>query len=99
MPNRQLRDPTGLVGRNILFAPDIALRSDMASPFAQDSAAKTLVIDYELLMKLPASSGYTATPSKSGRLHNRPRIRRRIRRMLRLYRPSSQATWRPSRKR
>ena len=65
MPNRHLRDPTGLVGRDILFAPDIALRSDMASPFAQDSAAKTLVIDYELLMKLPASSGYTATPSKS----------------------------------
>ncbi len=63
MPNRHLRDPTGLVGRDILFAPDIALRSDMASPFAQDSAAKTLVIDYELLMTLPASSAYTAAPS------------------------------------
>lgn len=65
MANRRLPDPTGLVGRDILFAPDTALRSDMAPPFAQDSAAKTLVIDYELLMKLPASAGYTATPSRS----------------------------------
>ena len=65
MPNRRLPDRTGLVGRDILFAPDIALRSGMAPPFAQDSAAKTLVIDYDLLIKLPASSGYTPAPSKS----------------------------------
>jgi hypothetical protein len=57
MPNRHLADQTGLIRRDILFTPDVALRSDLSPPkFSSDGFAKTLVIDLQRLAQAPAST-------------------------------------------
>ena len=63
MPNRRLSDKTGLVGRDVLFTPEIAWRSDLAPPkFSGDGFATTLVIDLQRLAQAPAAAGKVATP-------------------------------------
>lgn len=65
MPNRRLPDQTGLVRRDILFTPDVALRSDLGLPkFSSDGFAKTLVIDLQRLVQVPASMD-AAPPTKA----------------------------------
>ncbi|HET6675805.1 MAG TPA: hypothetical protein VFG71_10715 [Nitrospiraceae bacterium] len=65
MPNRRLPDQTGLVRRDVLFTPDVALRSDLAPPkFSSDGFAKTLVIDLQRLAQAPASTD-AALPTKA----------------------------------
>jgi hypothetical protein len=56
MPNRRLPDPTGLGSRKVLFLPEAARRPDNFSPTAGDADLTTLVVDYELLSKLPPST-------------------------------------------
>jgi hypothetical protein len=57
MPNRRLPDPTGLGERKVVFLPGAARRPDNYSPRpAGDQELTTLVIDYQLLAKLPASA-------------------------------------------
>lgn len=57
MPNRQIPDRTGLDRLQVLFTPEAAKRPDSfkQSSFFGDSDATTLVIDYQLLAKLPAA--------------------------------------------
>lgn len=57
MPNRQIPDRTGLDRLQVLFTPEAAKRPDSfkQSGFFGDSDATTLVIDYQLLAKLPAA--------------------------------------------
>ncbi len=65
MPNRRLPDQTGLVRRDVLFTPDVALRSDLGAPkFSSDGFAKTLVIDLQRLAQAPASMD-AALPTKA----------------------------------
>lgn len=66
MPNRQVPDRTGLDRLQVLFTPEAAKRPDSfkQSGFFGDSDATTLVIDYQLLAKLPAASpAQPAAPS------------------------------------
>ena len=63
MPNRRLPDATGLVNRDIIFAPEAALRSDLPPPRFTGNPDMTLVIDYDLLARLPHSSGVTTAPA------------------------------------
>lgn len=57
MPNRRLPDTTGLDQREVSFFPEVARRPDALrqSRFFGGPHATTLVIDYELLAKLPES--------------------------------------------
>lgn len=55
MPNRRLPDPTGLGTRKVLFLPEAARRPDNFAPTG-DPEFTTLVVDYQLLSKLPAST-------------------------------------------
>ncbi len=56
MPNRRVPDAHSLLNRQVLFMPEEALRSDQFAPtFAEDSA-NVLIIDYDLLARLPAAS-------------------------------------------
>ncbi|WP_447598835.1 hypothetical protein [Nitrospira sp. Nam80] len=73
MPNRHLPDQTGLIRRDILFSPDVALRSDLSPPtFSNDDFGKTLIIDLQRLAQAPVSQPAapvdaaipTAAPSK-----------------------------------
>jgi hypothetical protein len=73
MPNRYLPEQTGLGRRDILFTPDVALRSDLPPPrFSLDNYAQTLVIDLQRLAQAPVSQPAapvdaaipTAAPSK-----------------------------------
>jgi hypothetical protein len=56
MPNRRLPEPSGLLNRQVLFVPAEALRSDQFAPAFSEDPANVLIIDYDLLAKLPASS-------------------------------------------
>jgi hypothetical protein len=55
-PNRYYPDPTGLNRRDVTFVPEAARRPDTyrQSSLLADPDLTTLVIDYELLAKLPA---------------------------------------------
>ncbi|HEU4684513.1 MAG TPA: hypothetical protein VFS39_08450 [Nitrospira sp.] len=64
MPNRHLPDPTGLINHTVLFAPELAKRSD--SYRDSQSTDSTLVIDYELLANLPVSDGAPTAAPLSG---------------------------------
>jgi hypothetical protein len=55
MANRRLPDNTGLINHTVLFVPEAAKRPE--SYLDARSTDKTLVIDYELLAALPASTG------------------------------------------
>lgn len=57
MPNRRLPDTTGLGQREVSFLPEVARRPDAPrqSGLFGEPHATTLVIDYELLAKLPES--------------------------------------------
>ncbi|MGH7206468.1 MAG: hypothetical protein ACREI2_09705 [Nitrospiraceae bacterium] len=57
MANRQLPDPTGLDRYQVLFVPEMALRPDSykQSWLLGEPTLTTLIIDYELLAKLPAT--------------------------------------------
>lgn len=59
MANRRLPDTTGLVNHTVLFMPESAKRPDSYRNARSTDA--TLVIDYELLASLPASSGAAAS--------------------------------------
>nr|MBI3614396.1 hypothetical protein [Nitrospirota bacterium] len=65
MPNRQIPDRTGLDRLQVLFTPEAAKRPDSfkQSSFFGDSDATTLVIDYQLLAKLPAAQIAKPVPS------------------------------------
>lgn len=67
-PNRQLRDPTGLSRREVLFLPEEALRPDTSrrTGLFGGSALKPFIIDYELLAGLPAAQSAPA-PSPGDR--------------------------------
>ncbi|WHZ22519.1 MAG: hypothetical protein OJF47_001631 [Nitrospira sp.] len=57
MPNRRLPDPTGLRNHTVRFVPESVLRPDIYTPaFATEEGFTTLVIDYDVLAKLPASA-------------------------------------------
>lgn len=57
MPNRRLPDPTGLRNHTVRFVPESVLRPDIYTPaFATEEGFTTLVIDYDVLAKLPSSS-------------------------------------------
>jgi hypothetical protein len=53
MPNRRLPEPTGLLNRQISFVPAEALRPDQYAPSFAEDPTKVLIIDYDLLAKLP----------------------------------------------
>ena len=62
-PNRYFPDPTGLDGRQVLFAPEAALRPDTYRR-PGEAARTTLVIDYASLGKrTPFAAPATETPS------------------------------------
>ncbi len=56
MPNRRFEDTTGLDRYEVVFLPQEALRPETFKPkgFFTDDHLTTLVIDYQLLAKLPA---------------------------------------------
>ena len=54
LANRRLPDESGLANRTVLFVPETAKRPD--SYRDSHSTDSTLVIDYELLARLPVSS-------------------------------------------
>ena len=56
MPNRRLPEPSGLLNRQISFVPGEALRPDQYAPAFVEDSTKVLIIDYDLLAKLPALS-------------------------------------------
>ena len=58
MANRRLPDSSGLINHTVLFIPEAAKRPD--SYLDARSTDKTLVIDYQLLAKLPLPSGAPA---------------------------------------
>ena len=69
MQNRRLPDPSGQANREIVFVPESALQPDSSrqSSWLGRSQETTLVINYELLAKLPepqtpASAATPATP-------------------------------------
>ena len=72
MPNRRLPEPTGLLNRQISFVPAEALRPDQYAPAFVEDPTKVLIIDYDLLAKLPAvllppattATGPTALPAE-----------------------------------
>jgi hypothetical protein len=67
MPNRRLPDPTGLGERKVVFLPEAARKPDNYSPRpAGNRELTTLVIDYQLLAKLPASALEAPQPSTKG---------------------------------
>lgn len=58
MPNRRLPDPTGLRNHTVRFVPESVLRPSIYTPaFATEEGFTTLVIDYDVLAKLPSSAG------------------------------------------
>jgi hypothetical protein len=59
MANRRIPDSTGLVNRTVLFTPESAKRPNSYRDTRSTDA--TLVIDYELLASLPATSGTPAS--------------------------------------
>lgn len=67
MPNRQIPDRTGLDRLQVVFSPRAALRPDAfkSSGIFGDANATTLVIDYQLLAKLPAAMTTQPAPSAS----------------------------------
>ena len=56
MPNRRIPEPSGLLNRQVLFVPAEALRSDQFAPAFAEDPSNVLIIDYDLLAKLPSSS-------------------------------------------
>lgn len=56
MPNRRLPQPSGLLNRQVLFVPAEALRPDQFAPAFAEDPANVLIIDYDLLARLPAPS-------------------------------------------
>ena len=65
MPNRRLPEPSGLLNRQISFVPGEALRPDQYAPAFVEDSTKVLIIDYDLLAKLPALSPPPSTPVTS----------------------------------
>jgi hypothetical protein len=63
MPNRRVPDSSGLLNRQVLFVPAEALRSDQFAPTFVEDPANVLIIDYDLLAKLPAPSPTTSVTS------------------------------------
>lgn len=59
VPNGRIPDRTGLMNHTVLFVPELAKRGDTYrdSPFARS----TLVIDYELLPRIPTEFGSRAS--------------------------------------
>ncbi len=56
MPNRRVPDSHGLLNRRVLFMPEEALRSNQFAPTFAEDPANLLIIDYDLLARLPAPS-------------------------------------------
>ena len=56
MPNRRVPESHSLLNRQVLFMPEEALRSDQFAPTFVEDPANVLIIDYDLLARLPASS-------------------------------------------
>ena len=56
MPNRRVPDAHGLLNRQVLFMPEEALRPDQFAPTFAEDPANVLIIDYDLLARLPAPS-------------------------------------------
>jgi len=65
MPNRRLPEPTGLERREVLFEPEIAVRSETyeTSWLMGEPVVRTLIIDYDTLAKVPAIKPATAAPA------------------------------------
>lgn len=63
MPNRRVPDSSGLLNRQVSFVPAEALRSDQFAPTFVEDPANVLIIDYDLLAKLPAPSPTTSVTS------------------------------------
>ncbi len=63
MANRRIPDASGLVNHTVSFVPEAAKRPD--SYHDARSTDKTLVIDYELLAKLPPASSGSASAQSS----------------------------------
>jgi hypothetical protein len=63
MANRRMPDASGLVNHTVSFVPEAAKRPD--SYHDARSTDKTLVIDYELLAKLPPASSGSASAQSS----------------------------------
>lgn len=65
MANRRMPDLTGLGRRNLTFSPDTALRPDSYKQpeLFDDPDAKTVVLDYQLVAKLPAAPSEPARPT------------------------------------
>ncbi|MDE3035673.1 MAG: hypothetical protein KGJ14_06830 [Nitrospirota bacterium] len=68
MPNRYIPDRTGLDRLQVVFTPEAAVRPDSfkSSGFFGDSATTTVVLDYQLLAKLPTApiAQASAPPSR-----------------------------------
>ncbi len=56
MPNRRLPQPNGLLNRQVLFVPAEALRPNQFAPAFAEDPTNVLIIDYDLLARLPAPS-------------------------------------------
>ncbi len=56
MPNRRVPESHSLLNRQVLFMPEEALRSDQFAPTFVEDPANVLIIDYDLLARLPAPS-------------------------------------------
>lgn len=56
MPNRRLPQAQGLLNRQVLFVPAEALRPDQFAPAFANDPANVLIIDYDVLAKLPTTS-------------------------------------------
>ena len=69
MPNRRVPEPSGLLNRQVLFVPAEALRPDQFAPAFTEDPTNVLIIDYDLLARLPAPSPATSVtappPEKS----------------------------------
>ena len=63
MPNRRTPTSHGLLNRRVLFVPEEALRSDQFAPTFAEDPANVLIIDYDLLARLPPPSPTIAVTS------------------------------------
>ncbi|HVG02498.1 MAG TPA: hypothetical protein VM842_06375, partial [Nitrospira sp.] len=65
MPNRRVPEASGLLNRQISFVPAEVLRPDQYAPAFAEDPTKVLIIDYDLLAKLPAPSPRATVASPS----------------------------------
>lgn len=67
MPNRYIPDRTGLDRLQVIFTPEAAVRPDSfkSSGLFGDSNATTVVVDYQLLAKLPTAPVAQTSPPPS----------------------------------